>query len=360
VILAVSNQKGGCGKTTTAINLSSALAAMGKRTLLIDLDPQTHASYGLGIRTDRLEQTVYNVLTERADKKQFLESVIHPYASNLDIAPGHVLLSTIEQEFADRDHAVAKLKDALDHMVFPYEYVVIDCPPSLGFLTFNALFAADLVIVPVDLGSFSLIGVGKLLSMIELIRVKMDRAPKVYALPTLVDLRSLFAKRMIEQVRQAFCENIFSNFIHASIACREAQALGVPLRNHKPDVKAAQDYDKLAIEIVSVFGRVAEPEPERAILPGAGEPRRSRVKDFMLQAPAAAGVYIVGDFNGWRIDAESKLWNSGKGLWQKRLALPPGRYRYKFVIDGAWTPDPSNELAEPNPYGGVDSILEIK
>jgi hypothetical protein len=270
-----------------------------------------------------------------------------------------VLLSTIEQEFADKDHAIGKLKETFDHLVFPYEYVIIDCPPSLGFLTFNALFAADLVIVPVDLGAFSLIGVGKLLSMIELIRVKMDHAPKVYALPTLVDLRSLFAKRMIEQVRQAFHENIFSNFIHSSVACREAQALGVPLRSHKGDTKAAEDYDKLALEIISLFGS-EEPEQGPALLPSPSESRRSRVKDFLLSAPQARGVYIVGDFNGWRIDEESKLWNSGKGVWQKRLALPPGRYRYKFVIDGAWIPDPSNTLAEPNPYGGVDSILEIE
>ena len=357
MIIAISNQKGGCGKTTTAINLAASLAALGRRTLLVDLDPQTHASYGLGIRADRLEISTYNVLTERPEKRQFLESAIRPFAENFDIAPGHVLLSTIEQEYADKDQAVSKLRDVLEHLVFPYDFVVVDCPPSLGFLTFNALCASDLVVVPVDLGSFSLLGVGKLLSMIELLRVKMNRSPRVTALATMVDLRSTFSKKMLEQVGESFKENLFSQVIHLNIACREAQALGLPVRMHKADSRSAQDYERLAREILETdsHDRIAE-----SLLPAAtGEWRRSRIKDFLLPAPAANTVYIVGDFNGWRIDEQSKLWNAGKGVWQKRMALSPGRYRYKFVIDGAWTPDPSNTLAEPNPYGGVDSILEI-
>lgn len=355
MIIAVSNQKGGCGKTTTAVNLAASLAALGHRTLLIDLDPQTHASHALGIRTDHLQLSIYNVLTDRADKKQFMESVILPFDRNFDVAPGHVLLTTIEQEFVDKNQAVCKLKEVLTHMAFPYQAVVIDCPPSLGFLTFNALEAADLVIVPVDLGWFSLMGVGKLLSMIELIRVKTNHTPRVLALPTMVDLRSLFAKHMIEQVREAFKENIFDRAIRSNVACREAQARGLPVRSYKPEARAAEDYDALAREIVERF-----PIEEREEAPEAPTEARPRIRDFGLAAPEAKGVYLVGDFNGWRIGEESKLWDCGKGQWQKRVILPPGRYRYKFVIDGKWVPDPLNTLAEPNPYGGVDSILEIE
>lgn len=355
MIIAISNQKGGCGKTTTAINLAASFAALGRRTLLIDLDPQTHASLGLGIWTDCLEASVYNVLTDRSDKKQFLESVIRPFDEHFDVAPGHVLLSTLEQEFVEKDEAVGGLREVLAHVTFPYNVVIIDCPPSLGFLTFNALQAADLIIVPVDLGSFSLIGVAKLLSMIELIRVKMNHTPQVRALATMVDLRSRFAKRMLEQIKDSFKDNVCERYIRTNVACREAQAHGLPLRAYRPEAAASADYDALTQELLALFP--AEDLEDVALAPSDGQ--RPKVRDFILSAPEARDVYLVGDFNGWRIAEESKLWDCGKGRWQKRILLPPGRYRYKFVIDGKWMPDPSNLVAEPNPFGGVDSILDI-
>jgi len=357
MIIAIANQKGGCAKTTTAINLAAALAAEGKRTLLIDLDPQTHASMGLGIKTDNLDSSIYNVLTDRQDQRQFIENVIRPYSECFDIAPGHVLLSTIEQEFAEKDQAVGRLKHHLERMGFPYQYVVIDCPPSLGFLTFNALFAADLALVPIELGSFALFGVAKLLSMIELIRVKMDYAPKVYALATLVDLRSCFARHMMERIKEAFQDNLFETSVRVNVALRESQQLGVPVQLHKRSSRAAQDYNALASEVVRLFGSCEE-EPKTAFAERIES--QSRVRDFVLNAPEAGDVYLVGDFNHWQIDETTKLWDQGKGLWQKRVLLSPGRYRYKYVIDGRWMTDPSNELAEQNPFGSVDSILEIR
>src|SRR3989338_197805 len=210
-VIAFSNQKGGCGKTTSAINIAASLASLGKRTLLLDFDPQAHATFGLGIRSDTLEHSIYNVLTGQENiRKSFLENVIVPIDEDLDLAPSHILLSTIEQEFTNKDESVSRLHEILRSLSFPYQFVIIDCPPSLGFLTFNALRASDLVVVPIELSSFSLMGVDKLLSMIELIRVKLQHTPKVLALPTMVDMRSNLSKHMMGQIHDSFGEHILS------------------------------------------------------------------------------------------------------------------------------------------------------
>lgn len=357
-VIALSNQKGGCGKTTSAINIAAGLAALGKRTLLVDLDPQAHATFGLGVSSEKLEASMYNVLTDQIGKrKNFLEDVILPIQECLDLAPGHVLLSIIEQEFTNKDESVSRLHDTLLNLSFPYEYVVIDCPPSLGFLTFNALRASQTVIVPIELSSFSLMGVSKLLSMIELIRVKLQHQPKVFALSTMVDMRTRFAKHMLEEVRRAFGDHIFETPIRQSIAVRESQAKGQPLTAYDPRAKAAQDYQSLAREILV---RVANRTFEQHLL---AQPRpqtpRDRIKDFILKADQAREVYLVGDFNNWAVTSDSLLWKQEDGLWQKRIFLEPGKYRYKFVVDGQWTVDPSNDHLEPNPYGGVDSVLDV-
>ncbi len=356
-IFSISNQKGGCGKTSTAINLAASFAALGRRTLLVDLDPQAHATFGLGVRGENGHNSVYNVLTEQPDKRKlFFEDVIRPIQNLLDLAPSHILLSTIEQEFTNKDESVSKLYQALLRLSFPYEAVVIDCPPSLGFLTFNALRACQTVIVPIELSSFSLMGVDKLLSMIELIRVKLQHTPKVYALPTLVDTRTKFSKYMMQEIAQAFGEQVFNTPIHQAVAVKESQAKGIPLLSHQPKSRAALDYIMLAQEIV--HKNFSEQTP----LLGSLEPVMDEgpLRDFMIQAQGAREVHLVGDFNQWSISNDSLLWQKEEGVWQKRLHLESGRYRYKFVVDGRWITDPRNERIEPNPYGGMDSVLEIQ
>jgi chromosome partitioning protein len=353
-VIAISNQKGGCGKTTTAINLSAALASLGKKTLLIDLDPQAHATFGLGVRGERSDSSMYNVLTQQAEKKQkFLESVILPIESQLDLAPSHILLSTIEQEFTNKDESVSRLHDILSTLSFPYDYVVIDCPPSLGFLTFNALRAAQTVIVPVELSSFSLMGVDKLLSMIELIRVKLQHTPNVLALPTIVDMRTRLSKHMLDEMGQAFGEHVLSSIIHQTISVKESQAKGVSAMAHNAKSRAAIDHLMLGQEILSkTLPAEAAPDEKAAAA--------NLLRDFSFKADGAKEVHLVGDFNNWSVSSNSLLWRKENGVWQKRVFLEPGKHRYKFVVDGCWTTDPDNDHIESNPYGGMDSVLEIR
>ena len=358
-VIALSNQKGGCGKTTSAITIAASFAVLGKRTLLIDLDPQAHATFGLGVSSEKLEHSMYHVLTDQIGKrKNFIEDIILPINENLDLAPGHVLLSIIEQEFTNKDESVSRLHDVLSSLSFPYDYVVIDCPPSLGFLTFNALRAAQTVIVPIELSSFSLMGVSKLMSMIELIRVKLQHQPKVFALSTMVDMRTRFSKHMIDEIRKAFGDHIFDTLIRQGIAVRESQAKGVTLVSYDAGSKVTEDYLALSREILV---KIANQTFEQHLL---AQPRpqtpRDRIKDFVLRADNAREVYLVGDFNNWSISPDSILWKQEDGLWQKRVFLESGKYRYKFVVDGQWTVDPSNDHLEPNPYGGVDSVLDVQ
>ena len=357
-VIALSNQKGGCGKTTSAINIAASLASLKKRTLLIDLDPQAHATFGLGIRSEKLEKSMYNVLTEQPDKKKsFLENIIAPIADNFDLAPSHILLSTIEQEFTNKDESVSRLHEVLSSLSFPYEYVVIDCPPSLGFLTFNALRASDTVIVPIELGSFSLMGVSKLLSMIELIRVKLQHTPKVYALPTMVDMRTRFARHMLDEIHAAFGEHVLSATVRQTVVVRESQAKGLALIQYNEKAKGAIDYLILSQEILNKTASMPTALPSAGRQNGAAV--SNRLRDFVFKAKEAKEVHLVGDFNDWAVSNHSLLWQKEEGVWQKRIFLGPGHYRYKFVIDGEWMTDPLNDHLEPNPYGGVDSVLEI-
>ena len=361
-IVAISNQKGGCGKTTTAINLASSLALLGRKTLLIDLDPQAHATFGLGIRSEQISGSMFNVLTEQSEKKKkFLEDIIIPIEEGLDLAPSHILLSTIEQEFTNKDESVSRLYEVLQTLSFPYEFVIIDCPPSLGFLTFNALRCAHLVIVPVELSSFSLMGVDKLLSMIELIRVKLQHTPKVLALPTIVDMRSNLSKHMMDQIRETFGDHVLSTPIRQTVAIRESQMKGVSLLRHSPKCKGAIDYLVLSQEVLSKVmpDSVRESMPSARITAGQGDEVPNFLRDFSLNIENAQEVHVVGDFNNWSVSDQSKLWENEKGVWQKRVYLEPGKHRYKFIIDGNWVNDPSNDTIESNPYGGMDSVVEI-
>lgn len=390
--IAIANQKGGCGKTTTAINLASALAVSGQRVLLIDLDPQAHASFGLGASNQMIDKSIYNVLTENPDKHRLITECIVNAGERLDIVTSNILLSTLEQELKDKEDAVSKLYQALYDGKLDYDYAIIDCPPSLGFLTFNALRAAEHILVPIDMSAFSLMGVGKLLGMLELIKIKIQHAPRVNALATIYDKRTKYCQTMLEDIRSFFKEQMLATVIRMSVSLKKAVAHGISVIQFDRKSNGAADYILLAQEIlradgVSEFEKLIKPTPaaietekkdtapttvvkkeepvsmpQTAIATTNAAAQADPIKEivFTIDAPNARDIFIVGDFNHWKINESSRLARSNDGKWEKRLQLAPGnKYKYKYIIDGEWTVDSHNSEREQNTFGTYDSIIKL-
>jgi chromosome partitioning protein len=374
--IAIANQKGGCGKTTTAINGSAALAAKGKKVLLIDLDPQGHASFGLGANKHPADKSIYNALTDNTEKKRSFDRCIANVSKNFDIVPSNIQLSTLEQELKDKEDAVSGLSKILSPFQSSYEYLIIDCPPSLGFLTFNALRASDRVIVPVDMSAFTLMGVGKLLGMVELVETNTGHVPRVNALATLFDKRSKYSQLILDEIRAFFKGRMLRTIIRLNVALKRAVSEGVSILDFDERSNGAEDYAALSEEIIgfnniesaedSIGSFVSFQAPEgmkNALLPPQ-EIRTSYKSDlrevaFTIEAPTAKDVYVIGDFNEWKIIDEGKLVQYANGLWEKRLGLPHGRYRYKFFVDGEWVIDSKNPEREGNGFGTLNSVMEI-
>lgn len=361
-IFAIANQKGGCGKTTTATSLAAALAQRGKKVLLVDLDPQSHASIGLGVLKVEPSNSVFGLFATEAGKAGKINDIALNIETGLDLAPSHIILSTIEHELKEREDGLLILAKAINRSDLPYDYVLIDCPPNLGFLTFNALRAANEIIIPVETSAFSIMGVGKLISMVELIKIKLHHSPYIKGLVTMYDEYSEFSERMLGKIKYIFKERLLKTSISYDITLREAQEKSESIFKSNPESRAAHDYLSLADELLNL-DREASTESiyreMRKILHGVYGNVYSKERSFRFFAPNAKEVYIVGDFNNWKIDEASKLKRTEEGNWEKSLYLLPGRYRYKFVADGLWFWDPQNPEKEPNPYGDFDSVFKI-
>ena len=267
-IISVINQKGGCGKTTTAINLSACLAQLNRKVLLVDLDPQGHASLGLNLRPEEVHRGITEVLTQGT----YIDDVICESVSpNLDVAPTNITLSAVEQILSDATHKEKRLLTALQQMRRKYDYVVIDSPPSLGILTFNALRASEFSVVPIEMGFFSLHGVAKLKEITDVLSRHSGHTVHLRALPTMVNIRTRFTREVLEEIHRFFEGKVFGTIIRNNVRLREASSHGIPITEYEPKSNGALDYQAVAQEVITMEAAVETSLPEVKPIEPAGQ-----------------------------------------------------------------------------------------
>jgi len=528
--VAIVNQKGGCGKTTVSINLASALAELGKKVLLVDMDPQSHCAVGLAVPEEQIEQSIYDVLISKSRNEPIrLTEIMWQIGENLELAPASIDLSAFEQQMAGIPERECCLREVLEDVREEYDFAVVDCPPAVSLLTFNALRAATDVVVPVETGYFALHGLSKQLETLSILCKRCQQHVSVRVLASMYDIRTKMAREILAELRSHFSDQMYKTVVNFNTRIKEASSFGQPINEYDPASKGQQDFRMLAQEVIGSEERpqvkskrlvdsladqleaigasanellkatkptptgeqvpvierrpvnepkpvvgtkpVLEPkaaaEPPKVVIeprpviavpkpatpaqpPQAApkpvltpkptveprpapetvrpipvveqkpvtehkpvplpqkEPERVTVADaFMTQtpapAPAARGletlaesvvqttsqldaklseyygvsqmqdavvfvtlypragtVAIAGDFNNWQPGTTPMERVGDTGVWQAKMKLPHGTYRYRLVVDGQWQQDPYNERSELNPYGEYNSILEVK
>lgn len=247
-IIAIANQKGGVGKTTTSVNLAASLGVLEKKILLIDADPQANATSGLGIEVENVEKGTYQLLEHSAKAE---ETIVNTSSPNLDIIPSHIDLVAIEIELVDKEARESMLKKALGPIKDSYDFILIDCAPSLGLLTLNALTAADSVIIPIQCEYFALEGLGKLLNTIKSVQKLHNTKLDIEGLLlTMYDSRLRLSNQVVEEVKKHFDEMVFKTIIQRNVRLSEAPSYGESIINYDASSKGASNYLSLAHEVI--------------------------------------------------------------------------------------------------------------
>ncbi len=393
-IIAVANQKGGCGKTTVAVNLSACLAREGRRVLLVDVDPQGHCALGLAVPEEQIELSIAEVLDAEGEPID-LARIVWQITTNFDLAPSRTELAAYEFKMNGVTNADLQLRKALLSVADKYDFAVIDCPPHIGLLTLSALRAAGEVIVPVDTGYFSLQGLTKQLETIDRMREQTGHDLEIRILANLYDVRTKLAREILAELRRKFDPIMFRAFINFNTKLKEGSSFGQPITEYDPASMGCRDFVRLARELIALGGREEAPSAilaqadqlavsaekllattvplfaRRAGEPATPEEIDRRIEEiygvqqaddgvvFRTHAPGASTVSLAGDFNNWDPDSTPMQPGEREGDFQARLRLEPGRYRYRLVVDGRWQQDPHNTYVESNPYGELNSVVEV-
>ena len=246
-IIAIENQKGGVGKTTTAVNVSTILAKRGKKVMLIDADPQGNASSGLGLDKE-FETSLYDVLINDVDIKDTLQTTT---IRNLKICPSNINLAGAEVELVSQMSREQRLKEKVDLIKEEYDFIFIDCPPSLGLITLNAFTASDSVLIPVQCEYFALEGLGQLLNTINLVKKHLNKSLEIEgAVLTMYDMRTNLSNQVVKEVKRYFGDKVYKTVIPRNIKLSEAPSYGMPITLYDAKSKGARAYEKLSREII--------------------------------------------------------------------------------------------------------------
>jgi chromosome partitioning protein len=354
--VAVANQKGGCGKTTTAVQLAGAFSRAGVPVLLVDLDPQGHAGLGLGLETPDDRPTLAEVLSHSSfeDGPAFARSLCRA-RPDLALAPASLALVRLETTLAVQAGREDRLAEHLATIPGRWDLVLVDCPPNLGLLTINALVAAQEILVPVEPSPYCLQGLERLEQTALLVEEMTGRPRPLALLPTLVDRRSRATRDALQHLIRCYPDSLLYPRIYRSSVLRTAAGEGRTIFETAPRSRAAEDYQRAAEVLAARWELDLEQGGRRftglRLVPGGVA--------FTDPVRSPEEVRLAGSWNNWVPDAGVELKELSDGTWVKFTALVPGHYEYRFVLGSSWVADPTNPETRSNPMGEPNSILRI-